>query len=112
MHLLLQGGADPDAKEENLSARPIDAAAAAQHRDIVEMLLPCTTPAEGAEWTVDSLMAEAAAAAAAATGHTHTHGGGCCGHDHRHDEEDEEVQPHYLAIICPVQCLWRTSDFS
>lgn len=111
MHLLLQGGADPDAKEENLSARPIDAAAAAQHRDIVEMLLPCTTPAEGAEWTVDSLMAEAAAAAAA-TGHTHTHGGGCCGHDHRHDEEDEEVQPHYLAIICPVQCLWRTSDFS
>lgn len=111
MHLLLQGGADPDAKEENLSARPIDAAAAAQHRDIVEMLLPCTTPAEGAEWTVDSLMAEAAAAAAA-TGHTHTHGGGCCGHDHGHDEEDEEVQPHYLAIICPVQCLWRTSDFS
>jgi hypothetical protein len=111
MHLLLQGGADPDAKEENLSARPIDAAAAAQHRDIVEMLLPCTMPAEGAEWTVDSLMAEAAAAAAA-TGHTHTHGGGCCGHDHGHDEEDEEVQPHYLAIICPVQCLWRTSDSS
>ena len=111
MHLLLQGGADPDAKEENLSARPIDAAAAAQHRDIVEMLLPCTTPAEGAEWRVDSLMAEAAAVAAA-TGHTHTHGGGCCGHDHGHDEEDEEVQPHHLAIICPVQCLWRTSDFS
>ena len=73
-----------------MSARPIDAAAAAQHRKIVQMLLPCTTPAEGAEWTADSLLAEAAAEAAA-HGHTHEHTGGCCGHDHSHDEEAEEV---------------------
>ncbi|CAL8467241.1 g6777 [Coccomyxa elongata] len=91
VQILLKGGANPNAKEQNMSARPIDAAAVAQHREIVEMLLPCTTPAEGAEWTADSLLAEAAAEAAAHR-HTHEHTGGCCGHDHSHDEEAEEIE--------------------
>ena len=106
MCLHIQGGADPNAKEQNMSARPIDAAAAAQHRDIVEMLLPCTTPGEGAEWTADSLLAEAAAEAAA-QGHTHEHQGGCCGHDHSHDEAEEVVQLPSLQLLVHT-CLQQS----
>ena len=46
MHSGLQAGGDADAKEEG-GARPIDAAASAQQREVVELLLPCTSPREG-----------------------------------------------------------------
>jgi hypothetical protein len=75
----LQAGADADAREEYSGARPIHAAAAAQHRRAVELLLPRTNPEEGAssqqQWSVDALLRQAAEA--------NVHGG--CSHDHDHD---------------------------
>ena len=102
---LFQGGANPDATEDNSPTRPIDAAAAAQHREIVEMLLPCTTPAEGGNWTADSLLLKAAAVA---QGHSHQHSGGCCGHDHSHDEAEEEVLPaaSTTPLFSCIICSW------
>lgn len=77
MHSGLQAGGDADAKEEG-GARPIDAAASAQQREVVELLLPCTSPREGIDWTVDALIE----AAAEDQQHHHHHHDGCCGHSH------------------------------
>ena len=58
--LVLKGGADPNAEDEG-GQKPIHAAAAEQHRDIVELLLPLTAPDadSSAEWTVDGVIQEA-----------------------------------------------------
>ena len=56
----LQGGANPNAEDEG-GQKPIHAAAAEQHRDIVELLLPLTAPEDdsSSEWTVDGIIQEA-----------------------------------------------------
>lgn len=56
----MQGGADPNTEDEG-GQKPIHAAAAEQHRDIVELLLPLTAPDDdsSAEWTVDGIIQEA-----------------------------------------------------
>lgn len=87
INICLQAGADANAKEEG-GARPIDAAASAQQRGIVELLLPCTSPSEGAEWTIDAVMEAAAEQQHHHQHHQHQHDGCCgCSHDHEHEEE-------------------------
>ena len=56
----VQGGADSNAEDEG-GQKPIHAAAAEQHRDIVQLLLPLTAPHHDSsgEWTVDGIMQEA-----------------------------------------------------
>ena len=56
----VQGGADPNA-EDGGGQKPIHAAAAEQHRDVVEALIPVTQPdADSASsWTVDGIIQEA-----------------------------------------------------
>lgn len=56
----VQGGANADA-EDGGGQKPIHAAAAEQHRHVVEALLPLTQPdADSASnWTVDSIIEEA-----------------------------------------------------
>jgi len=51
---IAQGGADANAEDAG-GQKAIHAAAAEQHRDIVELLLPQTTPDDdnAADWTVD-----------------------------------------------------------
>ncbi len=57
---LEQGKADPNAEDAG-GQKPIHAAAAEQHRDVVELLLPLTTPDADntANWSVDSVIQEA-----------------------------------------------------
>eukprot|EP00270_Netrium_digitus_P003641 TRINITY_DN14307_c0_g1_i1.p1 TRINITY_DN14307_c0_g1~~TRINITY_DN14307_c0_g1_i1.p1 ORF type:complete len:642 (+),score=208.09 TRINITY_DN14307_c0_g1_i1:218-2143(+) len=60
LNILLAAGADPDQTDDE-GARPIQAAASQGFREIVEVLLPVTTPdptmvAELGGWTVDALM--------------------------------------------------------
>ena len=89
LHECLQAGADADAKEQG-GARPIDAAASAQQRDVVELLLPCTTPSKGAKWTAGAVME--AAAEQQQQQHQHHQHDGCCGCSHEHEHEHEEQQ--------------------
>lgn len=60
VNVCMQGGANPNAEDEG-GQKPIHAAAAEQHRDIVELLLPLTAPDDdsSAEWTVDGIIQEA-----------------------------------------------------
>ncbi len=57
---IAQGGADANAEDAG-GQKAIHAAAAEQHRDIVELLLPQTTPDDdnAADWTVDGVIQEA-----------------------------------------------------
>ena len=89
-----QAGADPDAKEQT-GARPIDSAAGAQEKAVVELLLPRTSPGDDHEWTVDALMVHAASQEQ----HQHQHNS-CCGCGHEHEHVDEQVRGcSRLAII-------------
>ena len=56
----LQGGANPNAEDAG-GQKPIHAAAAEQHRQVVELLLPLTAPDDdsSASWTVDGVIQEA-----------------------------------------------------
>lgn len=56
----LQGGANPNAEDAG-GQKPIHAAAAEQHREAVELLLPLTAPDSdsSADWTVDGVIQEA-----------------------------------------------------
>ena len=58
----IQAGADPNAEDEE-GSKAIQAAASAGHKDIVEHLLPLTTPIAGKDWTLESLLAENASVA-------------------------------------------------
>ena len=59
-HYLLQAGADANA-EDGGGQKAIHAAAAEQHRPIVELLLPKTSPDSdnASNWTVDGIIEEA-----------------------------------------------------
>ena len=83
----MQAGADADAEEQG-GARPIEAAASAQQRDVVELLLPHTSPRKGVQWTVDAVME--AAAEQQQHHHQHQHDG-CCGCSHEHEHVEEQV---------------------
>ena len=103
----MQAGSDPNTKEP-AGNRAIDVAASAQKRDIVELLLPCTSPSKEGEWTVDAVMERGAAADAEQQKHHHHHGhdhGDCCGcgHEHEHAEEQVRAAPHVLNNI-PHKC--------
>ena len=56
----MQAGADPNA-EDSGGQKAIHAAAAEQHRDVVELLLPKTSPDSdnASNWTVDGIIEEA-----------------------------------------------------
>ena len=56
----MQGGGDANAEDVG-GQKPSHAAAAEQHRSIVELLLPLTTPDadNAANWTVDGVIQEA-----------------------------------------------------
>ena len=56
----MQGGADANAEDVG-GQKPIHAAAAEQHREIVELLLPLTSPDQdnASNWTVDGIIQEA-----------------------------------------------------
>lgn len=56
----MQGGGDANAEDVG-GQKPIHAAAAEQHRSIVELLLPLTTPDadNAANWSVDGVIQEA-----------------------------------------------------
>lgn len=56
----MQAGADPNA-EDGGGQKAIHAAAAEQHRDVVELLLPITSPDSdnASNWTVDGIIEEA-----------------------------------------------------
>ena len=56
----LQGGANPNAEDAG-GQKPIHAAAAEQHRQVVEVLLPLAAPDSdsSADWTVDGIIQEA-----------------------------------------------------
>lgn len=56
----VQGGANPNAEDAG-GQKPIHAAAAEQHREVVELLLPLTAPDNdsSADWTVDGVIQEA-----------------------------------------------------
>ena len=56
----MQGGAKPNAEDAG-GQKAIHAAAAEQHRDIVELLLPLTEPDTDSshDWTVDGIIQEA-----------------------------------------------------
>ena len=57
---IAQGGADANAEDAG-GQKAIHAAAAEKHRDIVELLLPQTTPDDdnAADWTVEGVIQEA-----------------------------------------------------
>ena len=91
----MQAGADPNTKEP-AGNRAIDVAASAQQRDVVELLLPRTSPSKEGDWTVDAVMERGAAAdAEQQKQHHHHHGhdhGDCCGCGHEHEHAEEQVR--------------------